>query len=254
MLRRSSGEETVRTGSRVGSLDVLIAIAAVFIALSGTAAAALVLTGRDVKDESITGADIRDGSIRAADLATAQPLAKRGSKKRKRHAKRDRARIRGERGDGGPTGSAGSQGPTGTAGPPFAGESEPGLVGPLGRTPVRWVGEVNFTSGRCGVLNQNEYNPRIEESRISFSFWLDKQACKLTLDSIPSGGVVDGATKWGTATLLRQPLKDAVKVTVDRGDEIGSEPYFLVRFFTASGAPASEGQATVVLYNSGEWS
>ena len=82
----------------------VIATAALFLALGGTAAAGaqLLVTGADVQDHSLTGADIKHGSLGAGVF----------SKLAIRELKGDR----GARGVSGASGASGPQGPAGAAG------------------------------------------------------------------------------------------------------------------------------------------
>jgi hypothetical protein len=47
---------------------MLVAVAALFVALGGTATAALVITGRNVRNGSLSGHDIKNGTIRGGDV------------------------------------------------------------------------------------------------------------------------------------------------------------------------------------------
>ena len=47
---------------------MLVAVAALFVALGGTAAAALVITGKNVRNGSLSGADIKNGTIKGGDV------------------------------------------------------------------------------------------------------------------------------------------------------------------------------------------
>jgi hypothetical protein len=79
---------------------MIVAMLALFIALTGTAVAttSALITGKQIKNSSITGADIKNKSIAVADLASKA----RGA--------------RGARGTAGPPGPAGAQGPQGAQG------------------------------------------------------------------------------------------------------------------------------------------
>lgn len=47
---------------------MLVAVAALFVALGGTATAALVITGKNVRNGSLSGADIKNGTIKGGDV------------------------------------------------------------------------------------------------------------------------------------------------------------------------------------------
>ena len=76
---------------------MVVAMAALFVALTGTAVAttSALITGNQIKNSSITGADIKNKSLRPIDF--------RGS-------------VRGARGAAGPAGAQGQQGPQGSKG------------------------------------------------------------------------------------------------------------------------------------------
>jgi hypothetical protein len=83
------------------SPPMIVAMIALFVALSGTAVAttSALITGNQIKNNSITGIDVKNKSLTAKDF--------RGS-------------VRGARGPAGPTGPAGPAGPKGDTGPPGA--------------------------------------------------------------------------------------------------------------------------------------
>jgi hypothetical protein len=77
---------------------LVVAMLALFVALTGTAVAttSALITGKQIKNSSITGADVKNKSLTAKDF--------KGS-------------VRGARGPVGPSGPAGAQGPAGPQGP-----------------------------------------------------------------------------------------------------------------------------------------
>jgi hypothetical protein len=101
---------------------LLVAMLALFVALTGTAVAttSALITGNQIKNSSITGADVKNKSLRPIDFS--------GS-------------VRGARGAAGPAGPQGPQGPQGSQGPDGpAGQQGaagvPGARGPAGATNV----------------------------------------------------------------------------------------------------------------------
>jgi hypothetical protein len=52
----------------IPSPSMVLALAALFVALSGSAYAALVITGHNIKNGTVTGADIKDGSLASRDI------------------------------------------------------------------------------------------------------------------------------------------------------------------------------------------
>ena len=78
----------------------VMATAALFVALGGSAFAAAKITGKDIKDGTITGADIKNGSLLRADFKSGQ--LPRGAQ--------------GAAGASGPSGPVGATGATGAAG------------------------------------------------------------------------------------------------------------------------------------------
>lgn len=110
--------------SRLSSAH-LIALVALFVALTSSATAAVMISGKNIKDGSVTGADVRDRSIAARDLApdalaasaqggAAGPAGPRGA------AGADgadgQAGARGAKGDTGETGAKGNTGAKGDQG------------------------------------------------------------------------------------------------------------------------------------------
>ena len=96
---------------RLPSPATTIALVALFVASTGTAAAALVITGGNVKNGSLTGIDVRNGSLTTLDVKnrSLRPVDFRGPLP---------AGPRGPQGAQGPAGQAGAQGVQGAQGPP----------------------------------------------------------------------------------------------------------------------------------------
>lgn len=93
---------------RLLSPSMLVAMAAVVLAVGGTASAAKLITGSQIRNSSLTGADIRSNSIPGSDLRRASVTAGRLS-----------AGVRKQlnaTGATGPAGAAGPQGPKGETG------------------------------------------------------------------------------------------------------------------------------------------
>ncbi len=91
---------------------MVVALAALFVASSGTAVAAVIVTGANVKNGSLTGLDVRNGSLTSADVKNRSLLP---------------VDFKGKlpAGPQGPVGSAGPAGPAGAQGAPGA----PGVSG-----------------------------------------------------------------------------------------------------------------------------
>jgi hypothetical protein len=106
--------KTVRWFARQ-SPPMVVAMIALFVALSGTAVAttSALITGAQIKNSSITGLDVKNKSLTGQDF--------KGS-------------VRGAAGAAGPAGSAGPAGPTGPAGPAGSqgAKGEAGPIGPQG--------------------------------------------------------------------------------------------------------------------------
>jgi hypothetical protein len=97
---------------------MVVAMLALFVALTGTAVAttSALITGKQIKNGSITGLDLKNKSVGVADLATKA----RGA--------------RGARGAAGPPGAAGAQGPQGAQGAQGI-QGTQGIQGPAGPFP-----------------------------------------------------------------------------------------------------------------------
>jgi hypothetical protein len=91
---------------RLPSPALVVAIAALFAAMSGTAVAAKLITGKQIANNSIGAADIKNGSLQAKDLSAKARTALKGAA--------------GPQGAAGPTGPQGPKGDTGAAGEPGA--------------------------------------------------------------------------------------------------------------------------------------
>jgi hypothetical protein len=93
---------------RLPSPALIVALAALFAATSGTAVAAKLITGKQIANNSIAGADVKNGSLQSKDLSADARAALAGA-----------------------TGPQGSQGPAGPAGPKGA-DGAPGPAGAPG--------------------------------------------------------------------------------------------------------------------------
>lgn len=121
-MRHDVGPLTVRAmfhrlAGRVSSAH-LIALIALFVSLTGTAAAVVSVTGANVKDSSLTGRDIRNRSLTAADFRGQLPADGRPG-------------AQGATGPAGPAGAQGPKGDTGARGETGA-QGEKGDTGPRG--------------------------------------------------------------------------------------------------------------------------
>ncbi len=108
MFRTTSQDQTRPAIRRLLSPSMLVAMAAVILAVGGTASAAKLIGGSQIRNGSLTGADVRSNSIPGSDLRRASITAGRLS-----------AGVRkqlGATGAAGPAGPAGPQGPKGEAG------------------------------------------------------------------------------------------------------------------------------------------
>jgi hypothetical protein len=96
---------STRTRPRITSAH-LVAIAALVVAMAGSATAAAMITGADIKNATITSKDVKDRSLKAKDLK-----------------KSELKKLRGKQGPAGATGPVGPQGPAGASafGPPPSG-------------------------------------------------------------------------------------------------------------------------------------
>ena len=94
----------------------LVAVAAVVLAMAGSATAASLITGAQIQDNTVTGRDIKDESLTLVDVKPSAAKALKG--------KRGPAGKQGAKGAKGDTGPRGADGPQGVAGP----------TGPTGRS------------------------------------------------------------------------------------------------------------------------
>lgn len=94
---------------RLPSPATTISLVALFVALTGTAAAGIVITGANVKNNSLTGIDVRNGSLTTLDVKNHSllPVDFKGKLP---------TGPAGPQGAQGPTGPAGAQGPQGAPG------------------------------------------------------------------------------------------------------------------------------------------
>ena len=125
--------------ARIGrqSPAMVVAMLALFVALSGTAVAttaAVVITGKQIKNASITGLDVKNKSLTARDF--------KGS-------------VRGPRGLRGLTGAKGDPGATGATGAPGA----PGAPGAALGTPTVQVEEAIADLADGGNQSYNAFCP-----------------------------------------------------------------------------------------------
>ena len=97
---------------RLPSPAMTVALAALFVALTGTAVAGIVITGANVRNSSLTGLDVRNGSLTTLDVKNRSllPVDFKGT------LPAGPAGPQGPQGPQGPPGQAGAQGPAGAAG------------------------------------------------------------------------------------------------------------------------------------------
>jgi hypothetical protein len=114
---------------------LLLALAALFVALGGTAAAALSVTGSSIKNGTVTGRDVKDRSLGTRELT-----------KRAVGSLRGQAGAPGPQGPAGPRGATGAAGPTGPAGPPGP-QGEQGVQGATGPPGSDGIVATGFVSG-----------------------------------------------------------------------------------------------------------
>lgn len=105
---------------------LVVSVAAVVLAASGSAVARQLITGKDVKNGSLTGADVKNGSLTSRELEKGTISLDRLSN----HA-RSLIREQGPAGPAGPQGATGSRGARGPAGPQGP-KGETGDTGPQG--------------------------------------------------------------------------------------------------------------------------
>jgi hypothetical protein len=129
---------------------MIVAMLALFVALTGTAVAttSAVITGKQIKNNSITGADVKNKSLTPRDF--------KGS-------------VRGPRGLRGPAGPQGAQGPQGTQGAQGAQGAQgiQGIQGPPGPFPDGDVPSGKTLRGAYAVRGQDG---SIEPAYTSISF------------------------------------------------------------------------------------
>ena len=110
---------------RLPSPALIVALAALFAATSGTAVAAKLITGKQIANNSIRGADVKNGSLQAKDLSA-----------------KARTALQGAAGPQGVAGPAGPKGADGAAGP----QGAPGISGRACSTPSGFTTGVSFSS------------------------------------------------------------------------------------------------------------
>ena len=104
----------------------LIAVAAVVLAMAGSATAASLITGAQIKDNTVTGRDIKDKSLTLVDVKPSAAKALKG--KRGPAGKQGPKGVKGDTGPRGVDGPQGVPGPTGPAGPGLQKPPTPGQL------------------------------------------------------------------------------------------------------------------------------
>lgn len=111
MSRTTSQHRNRPTIRRILSPSMLVAMAAVVLAVGGTASAAKLIGGSQILNGSLTGADVRSNSIPGSDLRNGSVTPGKLSA-----SVRQQLGATGPAGPAGPTGPAGPQGPKGDTG------------------------------------------------------------------------------------------------------------------------------------------
>ena len=104
----------------------LIAVAAVVLAMAGSATAASLITGAQIKDNTVTGRDIKDKSLTLVDVKPSAAKALKG-----KPGPAGKQGPKGAKGDTGPRGVDGPQGVPGPTGPAGSGLQKPPTPGQL---------------------------------------------------------------------------------------------------------------------------
>jgi len=174
----------------------VIAIAALFLALSGSAGAATLISGKQIRNGTITGADVKRGSLPAEDLS---PKARR--------------LLKGVTGPAGAQGAAGATGPAGPAGPA-------GAAGPAG------ISRALVAEARDVTIAPGDGKSKVVELILpSGRFVLDG---KLAVSSNGTGDVCELRSSDGR--LLDQlEFSDAQQVLLQGEVDTGSSPVVRVR-------------------------
>lgn len=196
---------------------MVIAMLALFVALTGTAVAttSALITGKQIKNSSITGLDVKNKSLTPKDF--------RGS-------------VRGPRGLRGPAGAAGAPGAQGAPG-------TPGAQGPPGPfTDTLPAGKSQ--KGAWSAVENATAASQATAGAISFNFPL---TAKPTPHLIPPGGVVPAGC-GGTAT---DPAADPGHLCVFEGFKSNAT---FAGFYDSSSSAGFVGQTnkqgTLLVYNS----
>lgn len=113
MSRTTPQHRTRSTIRRILSPSMLVSMAAVVLAVGGTASAAKLIGGSQILNGSLTGADVRSNSIPGSDLRNGSVTPGKLSA-----SVRQQLGATGPAGPTGPTGPAGPQGPKGDTGDP----------------------------------------------------------------------------------------------------------------------------------------
>jgi hypothetical protein len=106
----------------------LIALVALFVALTSTATAAFVVTGKTIKDNTVTGKDVRNGTLSAKDFKKGTSFSAASSSAPGPAGAQGAQGAQGRQGAPGQAGAAGrdgADGDRGPAGPSFSAGSAP---------------------------------------------------------------------------------------------------------------------------------
>src|SRR5579864_3501893 len=210
---------------------MFVALAALFVALGGSAYASFILpansvgtpqlkrgavTTRKLRNFSVTGLKVRPGSLFAYDFAPGQlsggrrgPTGPRGPQ-----GPTGPRGPKGSKGDRGPTGSQGSIGATGPAGPGYRFMTQSGMSGPALSSGGTYFVVVETTitaggtplTGECGVVASNGVTsnfhgafdvPAGATQTASFSGMLVIPSNQVPASlSLQCAGATPGATSW----------------------------------------------------------
>lgn len=190
----------------------LIALVALFVALTSTATAAFVVTGKTIKDNTVTGKDVRNGSLSAQDF-------KKGTTFSASSATPGAPGPQGASGQAGAAGAKGADGERGAAGPSFSAGTAPdaGQATLVETENPTTLGDVWFTVP-AGVPNLV----------INTSLWLER----------------DSGSPW---VICRAWLDGTLLDTKQVGMDLGTGEDFMSMQFNRRVAGISAGQHSVAV-------
>jgi hypothetical protein len=201
---------------------MVVALLALFVALSGTAVAttSALITGKQIKNGSITGLDIKNKSVTAIDI---------------------KGRLRGATGARGPQGAAGPQGPQGPQG-------AQGIQGPAGQAlafarvmsdgtlmPTDPPGNPAFAGQHKNVAQEN-ITHELDTGIYCFNVAFTPKSAMVVSDNLNASDAANN--NW------------IVSVAIDRGNGLANCPGADARVVTthAGDAPANEDHGFVIWF------